>query len=294
VPRETVSARFATREALLQAWDETRPDGALFVPVVQPPAPGTPVVVAFVGRALGERLFLRGTIERVQAANPRLRLRAGALVVFDASERPAVDYLLALARGESAAPRRRQAPRVPVSLETTYRHVGRRESCPAEVVDLSAGGLSLRVAEAPPPASHLVVRLPVPGAVSALELAGEVVFVAPPGDRIGVRFEWHGMAGVRGLREVLRRLLAGASSLPGVAPSPSTPPPRFAPSKVGDAAGRGPRLPRPALTRGGPPPLRAAPWGRCTRSRRPGCRTTSGSGRWDSRRRGARWRSGRS
>jgi hypothetical protein len=130
------------------------------------------------------------------------------VAAFDASEQDAVSYLLRWLRDEAPQVRRRRAPRLPVSFEASYHHVGQVESRVASVVDISTGGLSLRVAEPLPLASQLVVELPVPGTLTTLAVEGEVIFASEPSDRVGVRFTWRGVGGVRRVREAMRRLRA--------------------------------------------------------------------------------------
>jgi Tfp pilus assembly protein PilZ len=205
---EILAARFASKEALLAAWDATLPHGGMFVPTTRPLAPGAPVVIELSGHALPEHVFVRATVVSARPAAPRQCLCAGVVVAADPSERATVDFILAAARSEVSPERRRMAPRLPVSLTARYRRVEQPGAVAAEVLDISTGGLALRVPEDLPVATRIVVELPVPGALAALELAGEVVFWCSPVSRAGVRFTWHGVSGVRRVREAIRRLRA--------------------------------------------------------------------------------------
>lgn len=203
---EILPARYLTAAAFLDAYDETLPHGGLMVPSTRFIPPGTAVVVELVGRLLPEHVLLRAVVVAVRAARPRQQVSAGVLVAFPPEERAAVEYVLGLVRGVIPARRRRQAPRLPVALAARCRVVPSREPRAVEVVDISTGGLALRIVPPPPVAATLVVELLLPAAVAPLELEAEVVVAAA--GRVGARFARNRNGGLRRLREIMRRLRA--------------------------------------------------------------------------------------
>src|SRR5947209_4404863 len=82
-----LKARFHSREEFLEAYSRELPHGGLFVATTTPLEPGTQVVIDLVCDGLPNKVLLRATVHTWRPALPRLRIRAGAVCAFDATER---------------------------------------------------------------------------------------------------------------------------------------------------------------------------------------------------------------
>src|SRR5579864_242898 len=79
-----LKARFHSRDEFLEAYSRELPHGGLFIATTTPLDSGTKVVIDLVCDGLPNKVLLRATVHSWRPALPRLRIRAGAVVAFDA------------------------------------------------------------------------------------------------------------------------------------------------------------------------------------------------------------------
>jgi Tfp pilus assembly protein PilZ len=180
------------------------PTGGMFCPTTKPLEPGTAVVVEVVCKALPNRVMIKGKVLSWRPALPRLRVRAGAVVQFDAEEAQKRDFILQTLGGERKVTGRRRHARIPIGLpaklrigpETTWRG--------AELREISVSGCLVSCEAVPPLGTEVVVQLTPPGGVSPMDIAARVLYYAGPG-LTGLKFLTREGGGSRRLRELVRR-----------------------------------------------------------------------------------------
>lgn len=122
-------------------YDPNIAGGGLFVPIAEPPAVGSPLMVEVAFQA-GPRVLLRGMAQWRRATGDA-RARPGVGVGFEASERAKLAFLLGYVRGGLLDLRTKK--RLPVRLRVAYTSpVGRRVNFTR---DINSEGAFVRVAE---------------------------------------------------------------------------------------------------------------------------------------------------
>ena len=76
------------------------PNGGVFCPTTTELSPGTPVVVEMACDGLPNKVLIRGIVTAWRPALPRMRVRAGATVAFEADESAKRDFVIQTLRGE--------------------------------------------------------------------------------------------------------------------------------------------------------------------------------------------------
>ncbi len=199
-----LTARFQNRSDFLAAYSHDLPTGGLFVPTTAPIDPATSVVVELICNGLPNKVLIRSTVLSWRPALPRLRVRAGAQVAFDAGEAEKRDFVLAALGGQVKEPRRRKHTRLPVEIAVSYRLHGSAEACDATLTEISIGGALLRSATPLPIGTDLVLSVVPPGGAAAMEIDSKVSYVLPTS--VGIKFLLRDSGGQRRLRELCRRL----------------------------------------------------------------------------------------
>ncbi len=180
------------------------PNGGVFCPTTTELSPGTPVVVEMACDGLPNKVLIRGIVTAWRPALPRMRVRAGATVAFEADESAKRDFVVQTLRGERPSTRRRKHTRIPIGIPCKIRVAAGLEAIDAELREISvSGGLVLGAAAA---ADRHRRR---PGDHPARQRG----VVRPFGPRrlpcrrnqTGVRFIYREGGGSRRLRELVRR-----------------------------------------------------------------------------------------
>ncbi len=198
-----LKARFRARDEFLEAYDGTEGAGTLFVATTRALAAAEPVIVELLCDGLPNPVLIRGTALQWRAAVPRLRVRAGATITFDASEAEKCRFVLATLAGERTSPRRKHA-RIPITLPVRYRLVpGPIEMVDGSLSEISAGGALLEVPSIAL-ATEVIIELVPPGGAAAIPITGRVTYHTPTGS--GLKFIYRDGGGSRRLRELIRRL----------------------------------------------------------------------------------------
>lgn len=198
--------RCRTGEDFLTHYQEHAPAGAVFCPTTTPLDTGAPVVVEVICKALPNRVLIRGEVVSWRPALPRRRVRAGAVVRFDADEAPKRDFVLGTVRGALSAPPRRRHARLPVALPVSISVAG-AAAVPADLREISVSGGLISGITPPPIGTDVVVEMVPPGSAAPMSISGRVLYhVAETGT--GIRFLFREGGGSRRLRELVRRLKA--------------------------------------------------------------------------------------
>ena len=113
--------RCQNAEEFREHYKDDQPNGGLFCPTTTELSPGTPVVVELVCKALPNRVLIRGTVISWRPALPRLRVRAGAVVEFDADEAPKRDFILETLGGARKPTPKRKHARIPLGWPAKLR-----------------------------------------------------------------------------------------------------------------------------------------------------------------------------
>src|SRR5690349_21535879 len=130
-----IKARFHSRDEFLEAYSREMPHGGLFVPTTTPLEPGTPIVVDLACDGLPNKVMFRARVHSWRPALPRLRVRAGALVAFDAEEREKREFVLATLGGANRDSPKRRHSRIPVHVPVRFRVSETTEEIEGELVE---------------------------------------------------------------------------------------------------------------------------------------------------------------
>lgn len=200
-----IKARFRDTQAFLDAYNAELPRGGLFCPTTKPLERDEEVLVEVNFPNLPNKMMIRGIVLAWRAALPRLGVRAGAMVAFDAAEEDKKNFLLAVANGKRTGAVKRRHARLPIELPAMWRPPNSAEKKKARLRDISIGGAQLITDAALELENDLVLELIVPGGAKPIQIAAKVSNQTPGG--YGVSFIYRDGGGSRRLREVVRRLI---------------------------------------------------------------------------------------
>jgi len=195
--------RCQTAEDFHAHYQAEEPNGGVFCPTTEELPGGTAVVVEIVCRVLPNRVLIRGRVVSWRPALPRLRVRAGAFVRFEAEEAAKRDFVLEAIGGKRKTPRRRHT-RLPLSLPCKMRVGSEIAPRPAELKELSVSGALFAADIQPMIGTDVVLVIVPPGAETAMDLSSRVLYHAGP-RQTGVKFLFREGGGSRRLRELVRR-----------------------------------------------------------------------------------------
>lgn len=185
-------------------YKQDQPHGGLFCPTTTELRSGTPVVVEVVCKALPNRVLIRGKVVSWRKALPRLRVRAGALVQFDAEEAPKRDFILETLGGKRQPTPKRKHARIPLGWPVRMRVGAALRAHGGELREISVSGGLVQCEVQPPLETDVVLEVIPPGGMAPMELSGRVLYHAGPG-LSGVKFIFREGGGSRRLRELVRR-----------------------------------------------------------------------------------------
>ncbi len=179
----------------------------MFCPTTKELPPGTAVVVELVCKPLPNRVLIRGTVVSWRPALPRLRVRAGAIVKFDADEAIKRDFVLETLRGTRSPTSRRKHARLPVGLAAELRVGSDPTTTPAELREISVSGALVACSVQPAIGTEVVLELVPPGSSAKMGISARVLYHAST-DQTGLKFVFREGGGSRRLRELVRRFKA--------------------------------------------------------------------------------------
>jgi Tfp pilus assembly protein PilZ len=183
------------------------PTGGAFCPTTTELAIGTPVVVEMACDGLPNKVLIRGVVTAWRPALPRMRIRAGATVAFEAEEAAKRDFVVQTMRGHRPPTRKRKHTRIPIGIPARVRVTSELEFTDAELREISVSGGLLYGTLQPPIGTDVVMEITPPGSEASFDLSGRVVYHAGV-NQTGVRFLYREGGGSRRLRELVRRFKA--------------------------------------------------------------------------------------
>jgi Tfp pilus assembly protein PilZ len=207
-------ARFQDAEEFLDRYLPTT-HGGLFHPTRKAIELGESVLLDIRMPLLKDSMLVRGTVAWRQRGKRGTGQRAGLGIEFTESERAKRDHLLGLAHGhrqpEEAQRRHR---RLPIAIPVQWRVPSKTEQHTGSLDDIGAGGVFIRTSAKPAEGTPLVLELASPGRSGSQTIEGRVAWTrAAPGiEGVGVEFRCRDIAGMRRLRELIRRIESSAES----------------------------------------------------------------------------------
>jgi len=205
-----LKAHFPTGAAFLDRYLEDFATGGLFFPTRRALAIGENVAVAIrLGRRRSPTL-IRGRVAWRRPGKHSTKTKAGIGIEFLPTETQARDYLLSVARGDSAEMVARRHQRLPVELPVLWQVQGVREDKIGVLRDIGRGGAFIKTEEPLPSASDIVLMVSPPGAEVAMPLSARIAWKGHPGGLPGFGVEWKARdaGGTRRIKELVRRIEA--------------------------------------------------------------------------------------
>jgi Tfp pilus assembly protein PilZ len=207
----TLKVHFASGEPFLDHYLGDLPNGGLFFPTRRALAIGESVVVSI---RLGKRrspMLLRGSVVWRRPGKHRTKTKAGIGIEFLPSEAQTRDYLIAVARGDSAEMVARRHQRLPVELPVTWQISGELQDNVGVLRDIGRGGAFVRTDSTGTFVLHetdVVLKVAPPGAEIAMPLSARVCWIGQPGGEAGFGVEWKARdaGGNRRIKELVRRI----------------------------------------------------------------------------------------
>jgi Tfp pilus assembly protein PilZ len=203
-----LKAHFASGAPFLEHYLDSLPNGGIFFPTRKPLAIGEPVVVSI---RLGKRrspMLLRGHVVWRRPGKHRTKTKAGIGIEFFSTEAQTRDYLVAVARGDSAEMISRRHQRLPVELPVTWQVSGALQDNSGVLRDIGRGGAFVKTAQSLPRDTDVVLKVSPPGAEVAMPLSARVAWKGEPGGEAGFGVEWKARdaGGNRRIKELVRRI----------------------------------------------------------------------------------------
>ena len=207
-----LKAHFANGAAFLEHYLAEPAGGGIFFPTRKPLAIGEAVVVSV---RLGKRrspMLLRGAVVWRRPGKHSTKTKAGIGIEFLPTEMQARDYLLAVARGDSAEMVARRHQRLPVELPILWAVPGALRDNAGVLRDIGRGGAFVKTEDEQPLPTDgdVVLKVSPPGAEVAMPLSARVAWKGHPGGEHGFGVEWKARdaGGTRRIKELVRRIEA--------------------------------------------------------------------------------------
>ena len=201
---DILKVRFRTNEEFEESYDDELSNGGLFCPTTTALETGQTVIVELSIPALPNKVLIRGVVRSWRPALPRLRVRAGAVVEFDAKEVNKRDFVLETVAGTRNPSTRRRHTRLPVSIPVRYRTTNEANLSESALTEISVGGAMLNDVELEI-GIDVILEITPPGAVSPIAISGKTTYHGTHGGT-GLKFIYRDGGGSRRLRELVRRL----------------------------------------------------------------------------------------
>jgi Tfp pilus assembly protein PilZ len=200
-----IKVRFRSKAEFMKHYNEELPNGGLFCPTTQKFEAKDPVVMELNVDGLPNKVMIRGHVVWWRSALPRLRVRAGAMVEFDADEGQKRDFILDVFKGARKSAKRRRHTRLPVHIPVRWRPADSADMREAGISEVSIGGALLKTDEDLELGSEVIIELTTPGGSVPVAIAGKVAYRAQ-GEGSGIKFLYRDGGGSRRIREVIRRI----------------------------------------------------------------------------------------
>ena len=200
-----LKVRCRSPQEFFESYARDLPNGGLFCPTTILLKPGEEIIVELNVDGLPNKVLVRGTVKWWRPALPRLRVRAGALVEFDATETEKREFILQTLEGRRKAAPRRRHTRIPIAVPVRYRTTDTAEYRQSDLREISVGGAVLRMSSPLPLGTEVIVEVTPPGGAGPMAITGRVTYFNGI-DGAGLRFVYRDGGGARRIREFLRRL----------------------------------------------------------------------------------------
>lgn len=208
-------ARYGSGKEFLSHYLATPSQGGMFFPTREALPVGQEMAVEVRFPGLSAKTVLRGRVAWRRRGRHRSKLRAGVAIEFLAEEARKREFLLRVAQGDRVQMPKRRHRRVPAEIGVSWRKKDEPRTVQGTLHNIGLGGAYLRTVEAVPPGLDVILAFCPPGAACAVEIEGRVawcVATAPASVAIGVQFKARDVGGVRRLKELVRRVEAGAAA----------------------------------------------------------------------------------
>ena len=167
--------------------------------------PGEEVLLELSFTGLPGKMSIRAIGQEWHPARPRLRVRAGGILLCTGTELQKIEFLRKVATGEIKLTARRRHTRLPVLVEVRWKGKEEREFKAAALSEISEGGSLLLTQDSPALNEEVIIEIMPPGSARPLEILAIVRNINEDG--VGLEFFARDMGGVHRLREVIRRLI---------------------------------------------------------------------------------------
>jgi Tfp pilus assembly protein PilZ len=204
-----LKARYRSAEDFLHGYQATLANGGLFFPTREQATVGEPVLAEVRFPELGDRLLVRSHVAWRRAARVREGTPAGIGVEFLATEHKRRDFLLAVARGQSAGcVVTRNHRRIPVAIDVAWYVKDERPRRQARLLDIGPGGAFVATTEPLAADTQIVVEVTPPGGAAPLAVECRIAWTTTEAgaEGMGVEFRCRDTGGLRRLKEMCRRL----------------------------------------------------------------------------------------
>jgi Tfp pilus assembly protein PilZ len=202
---EILKVRFRTNNEFEANYQPELEHGGLFCPTTAPLEANQRVILELSAPALPNKVLIRGVVKSWRPALPRLRVRAGAVIEFDANEHDKRDFVVNTISGDRGPSPRRRHTRLPVAIPVRYRTSETAEFAHSELTEISVGGAMLGTHEPIALDTDVILEITPPGAVRPISISGKATYHSPTGGT-GLKFIYRDGGGSRRLRELVRRL----------------------------------------------------------------------------------------
>jgi Tfp pilus assembly protein PilZ len=202
---QILKVRFRTNQEFEDAYQPDLANGGLFCPTTTPFDADSEVVVEINAPALPNKVLIRGVVRSWRPALPRLRVRAGAIVEFEADESEKRAFVVETIAGERPPSSRRKHTRLPVAVEVRYRTMDSADLTDGQLSEISVGGALLHTTTPLPIDTDVILEITPPGAVRPISVSGKATYHLDNGGT-GLKFIYRDGGGTRRLRELIRRL----------------------------------------------------------------------------------------
>jgi uncharacterized protein (TIGR02266 family) len=206
-----LKAHFPSGEAFLERYLSDLGTGGIFFPTRKPLPLGAEVVVAIRLARRRSPTLVRGKVAWRRPGKHSTKIKAGIGIEFLASEAQTRDYLLSVARGDSAEAMSRRHQRLPVELPVLWQVPGALVDNSGVLRDIGRGGAFVKTADPLPEEPDVVLKVSPPGAEVAMPLSARVCWKGHTGGENGFGVEWKARdaGGTRRIKELVRRIESG-------------------------------------------------------------------------------------
>ncbi len=201
-----IRCHYPSPDAFIEALDAPAQPNALQVFTTDSFEPGEELLLEVYFGGLPGKMMVRAIGQEWHSARPRLRVRAGGVLLCTGSEWKKLDFLLRVAAGGIRLTARRRHVRLPVMVQIRWRRQDDTDFKIAAMSEISEGGALLLTEEPLGSETEIILEIMPPGSERPLEILTVVRNTDNP-DGLGVEFMARDMGGVHRLREVIRRLV---------------------------------------------------------------------------------------